>query len=165
MSSQLLDAVSAAASATIVDLRQFAADVDSGLSARQGDIVLRIRRLSELPCGLDQMKDITPDSGPIILALGETTGHSHQIADTDGVQLLEAVLAPWAVGETGPDRRTAMHTRDAGRRFIVSSHPVSVIHDEHGAITFTESFVGEPLIVEVTNQFEYTPAAIRPVFD
>jgi len=76
--------------------------------------------------------------GPIVLAYGETTGHKHQIADTDNVELYE---------------------KDGVVYVRVIQSPAELRHEEHGTVALT------PDTYRVTLQQEYAPEAIRNVAD
>ena len=71
---------------------------------QQGDVLIES---CEVP------RDAIVQSGPIVLAYGETTGHKHAIEDIAGVKFLE---------------------KD-GLYFLVNTTPMTVVHEEHRAIT------------------------------
>ncbi len=105
---------------------------------RQGDVLLL--EVDQIP---DGATDITPKSGPIVLALGEATGHAHAI-QRGGVRLLER----------------------GARRYLDVKKPVSIKHEEHDAIALppglyeTRDFKGVGII-----QVEYAPGELRRVED
>ena len=72
----------------------------------------------------------------IILAEGERTGHAHAIA-ADEANLFVA----------------------GSRRFLEVCYKATLVHEEHGPIVLT------PGIYEVIQQREYSPEAIRHVWD
>jgi hypothetical protein len=74
----------------------------------------------------------------LVLAHGELTGHSHRIAETETAELWE-----W---------EGVLYLR-------VVAEAARVVHQEHGPITLPR---GE---YRVWQQREYTPAAIRRVYD
>lgn len=102
---------------------------------RQGDIM--IERINALPSGL---KKIARESGRVILAHGEVTGHAHAIMDKD-VDLHSTDLHP---DVTFLEVRQAM---------------ALLQHDEHSTIELTKGNY------RVTRQREYSPEAIRRVAD
>jgi hypothetical protein len=88
---------------------------------RQGDVFLQ---KGVLPAGAKKHRK----SGPIILAHGEVTGHCHQILDFDSVD---------------------MYTDEKGETWVSSDKPFTLVHDEHGPVTF------EPGCYNVSRQREY----------
>lgn len=105
---------------------------------RQGDVL--IIQTTHIP---DDAIDVTPKDGPIVLALGEVTGHSHAIA-RGGVALLER----------------------GSRRYLRVISETAITHEEHSAITLapglyeTRDAAGVGIV-----QVEYTPNALRRVED
>lgn len=97
--------------------------------ARQGDLLFV--KHDKKVTGLKKAQDM-------IVAHGEVTGHSHQVAENDGVAVLE---------------------NEKGDKFVESQTEWQVVHDEHGPISFGEGFW------EVRRQREYSPEAIRRVVD
>jgi len=97
--------------------------------ARQGDILFV--RVDKLPTGVKNSKDR-------IIAHGEVTGHSHCVADAEGVAVLET---------------------ETGDKFVEASSDWTICHDEHGQITLEKG------IWEALRQREYTPEAIVKVRD
>lgn len=129
---------------------------------RQGDLLYIERAV--LPTGLE---DKTPRLGHVILALGETTGHKHQVAETDGVSLLEAPLGAWRVSPTTWDELSDADSPLAapGARYVVATGPVTIVHEEHGAMDYG-SAEDTQVIIEVIQQMEYEGGRqVRPVFD
>lgn len=99
---------------------------------RQGDVGLRMT--TRKPSG----KIVPVESGRVILARGEATGHHHS-----------------CVAE-----RAEMTLEDDGVRLLaVGPEGVVLEHQEHGPITL------EPGVYEVIQQREYTPEEIRNVKD
>src|SRR2546430_13086226 len=100
---------------------------------RQGDVLLR--QIAQIP------KAATPQQqkGPIVLALGEATGHKHQIIDE-----LENVDV--FVGEEG-------------QLYLRVKAETALKHEEHGAIAIP------PGNYERILQREYSPEAVRNVSD
>ena len=97
--------------------------------ARQGDVFI---------CQADAIPRTAVKQARCILALGEATGHAHQIkeeaflwVDTDGTKYIE-----------------------------VFGSEATVQHEEHGPIVLSG-----PAIYRVVQQREYTPEAIRNVAD
>ena len=96
---------------------------------RQGDVL--VMQVAEKPSSATKQNQC-------ILALGEATGHAHQILeeaflwiDTDGTKYVE-----------------------------VFGHEATLQHEEHGPIVLPG-----PAIYQVTQQREYTPQEIRNVRD
>lgn len=102
---------------------------------RQGDVL--IERIPSLPAKLTV---VPRESGRVILAHGEVTGHCHAISDPE-VDLFGADTAP---GVTYLEVRAAM---------------AALMHDEHATIEIPTG------VFRVTRQREYTPQAIRRVAD
>jgi hypothetical protein len=98
---------------------------------RQGDVLLV--KVGSLP---KDAKPEAPDEKNIVLAYGETTGHSHRIAAA------YAKAYQWK-----------------GDRLIEIKQQAQLVHEEHNAISL------EPGIYKVVLQREYTPTAIRQVLD
>lgn len=97
-------------------------------SYRQGDVL--IVPVKSIP------KDAKPETGRVILAHGEATGHAHEIK-TRGAKLFES----------------------AGRRFLTLTKTSILEHQEHSAIELPEG------CYEVVRQVEYFPEEIRNVAD
>ncbi len=97
---------------------------------RQGDVLLV--RVASLPTGATKEKS----DSHIVLAYGETTGHSHRIS-TEG-----AVAYKWQ-----------------GDRLIEIKQTSALVHEEHSPITL------KPGVYKLVQQREYTPERIRPVAD
>lgn len=102
----------------------------------QGDVI--VHRIDALPSTAIKQEV----KGAIILALGEVTGHKHQIAKPTGVNL-------WV---------------DADRRFleVCAAIGTEIVHEEHGTMP---AEVLQPGIYEFGQYAEYSPAAIRSVMD
>lgn len=96
---------------------------------RQGDIL--IIKCGSIPAA------VRPRSN-LVVATGEATGHAHRLTDANAVHLFDALD-----GDIFAD--------------VVSD--VSLVHEEHGAITIT------PGIYRIRRQREYTPAEIKMVQD
>lgn len=95
--------------------------------ARQGDVWMeRVDRIPE--------KAKKQNSGPVILAHGEVTGHSHRVLNWEDV---------------------TSYVDENGDIFISSTKDIEVVHDEHGPITLPP---GEYC---VTRQREYDAFAER----
>lgn len=105
-----------------------------GVQYRQGDVF--IERIEQLP---ENVKKVARDSGRVVLAYGEVTGHAYAIADAD-VELFE--------------------NEDVAKtdRFLVIGEAIkngaSLIHEEHSTITL------DPGIYRVRRQREYVPRDI-----
>lgn len=99
---------------------------------RQGDVL--IVRVDALPEGTK--KPIARESGRIVLAHGEVTGHAHAIT-TPKVKWINV----------------------NGDRYLSSDKPFDVVHEEHSTVKLPAG------TFKVIQQREYTPEAIRPVFD
>ena len=101
---------------------------------RQGDVlIIRVE-----PGSVETTKAIKRESGRVILAHGEQTGHSHAIAD-------KGVTLSWAKGEID--------------RLLRVREPATLRHEEHGSIALAP---GEYL---VRRQKEYHPEELRYVAD
>ena len=102
---------------------------------RQGDVLIvpvkSIPKTAEL---------VARDSGRIVLAHGEVTGHAHAIKDNRAALFRDPKLAA-----------IFMH--------ISGDTPVALEHDEHDTIELP------PGNYRVIRQVEYTPEAIRNVAD
>lgn len=105
---------------------------------RQGDVLLVAT--NSVPA---DASDITPERGPIVLAHGASTGHSHSLA-REGVRMLAA----------------------GDRRFIRVETGAVLMHEEHGPVVLppgvyeTRDQAGAGIV-----QVEYTPGALRTVED
>ena len=103
---------------------------------RHGDVFLC--EVAEIPAGA---KPVARDTGRVVLAYGEVTGHAHAF---------------------GRASRVAMFRDDGsgGRRFIdVGAGGAELKHEEHTTIAVPEGRF------EVVQQREYSPEAIRNVTD
>ena len=100
---------------------------------RQGDVLLR--QIKNLP------KTVRPQkrTGPVVLALGEVTGHKHQIVDE--LDKVDVFVSP------------------EGAMYLQVKEPVALRHEEHAAIVIP------PGNYERVIQREYSPEAIRNVTD
>jgi len=104
--------------------------------ARQGDVL--ITRIASLPASLNK---VPRDSGRVILAYGEVTGHSHALADKHC-----ELFTPTVPG--------------ASVTYLEITEAIAALtHDEHATIQL------EPGVYEITRQREYSPEAIRNVAD
>lgn len=101
---------------------------------RQGDLLFVSVELTAKQIASAQ--PVARQNGRIVLALGETTGHSHVVVAPD-VRLVQI----------------------ADMRVLLSAVPFPVVHEEHSAITLP---VGA---IEVINQYEYSPEIVRQVLD
>lgn len=99
---------------------------------RQGDVLI-IATTEEIP---SEAKQVKRDSGKVILAYGEVTGHAHAIAER-GVKLFETPELRW----------------------ITSDRPFVIRHEEHAPVELPAG------TFRVIRQQEYTPAEIRRVAD
>lgn len=106
---------------------------------RQGDVLLV--PTTQKPSA--QARRIA-DSGRVILAYGEVTGHAHEVI---GVNNADPVPAMELFEE--PD----------GTRLLVIQHPAELRHEEHGAIALGGG------TFEVRRQSEYSPEMVRQVAD
>ena len=103
--------------------------------ARQGDVL--IIGVAKLPEGLEPVKR---ESGRVVLAHGEVTGHAHAIKDKRAALFRDPKLAA-----------IFMH--------VSGDATVALEHDEHDTITVP------PGNYEIRRQREYSPEAIRNVAD
>lgn len=106
------------------------------LQFRQGDVLVAGvgARGSALPKGAQKVKR---DTGRIVLAYGEVTGHAHAITSP------HATL--WESGD--------------GARYLEVKRTCSLMHEEHATITIPAG------LYQITRQREYSPEAIRFVAD
>lgn len=100
--------------------------------ARQGDLL--IERIHAIPTTTASLVERARDDGRLILAYGEVTGHSHQIADT--------IDAPSAAIYDDPS--------DPGAFFLRVASATGLVHDEHARIDLA------PGEYRVTRQREFT---------
>jgi len=101
---------------------------------RQGDVLLV--PVDEIPDGL---KEVPRESGRLVLAHGEATGHAHVIE--------------------GEAELLAADVEDLEQRFLRVEQEAELVHDEHDTITV------EPGEYEVRRQREYAPEAPVRVSD
>lgn len=103
--------------------------VQQGCQYRQGDILLM--SCSRVPSGA---REIAPESGRVILARGETTGHAHAFA---------------------ADRVRYFREDGSGQGFVVISgaSTVDLTHEEHTTLRVA------PGAYRVVRQREYEPKA------
>lgn len=107
---------------------------------RQGDVLL-IRRVRAIPT---DAKPKARDNDRVILAYGESTGHSHQILVADRLPAADdAVLLTVAESAT----------------FLRLAKKAQLVHEEHAAIDLA------PGNYEIVHQREYTPWGERRVVD
>ena len=102
---------------------------------RQGDVL--IERVGALP---KNRRKVARESGRVVLAHGEVTGHHHSLTD-EHVDLFETA------DESGV---TYLEVREA-----MAAHT----HQEHATVEL------DPGIYRITRQREYSPEAIRNVRD
>ena len=98
---------------------------------RQGDVMLFAEAV---PPSAQRSSTV----GDVILALGETTGHAHRIAEAAGVTI---------------------HEHEGTRWIRVPRSGATLAHEEHGAIAIA------PGDYHVVIQREYSPEEIRNVKD
>jgi hypothetical protein len=103
---------------------------------RQGDVLVE-RYAGQLPLGLEPIKR---ESGRVILAHGEVTGHAHAIKRPNAALFRDPKLAAIFLQVTGDG-------------------PALLEHEEHTTITL------EPGDYQVIRQREYHPESIRQVED
>ena len=96
--------------------------------ARQGDVFLE--KVSEAELG----EEIPRDNGAVVLALGEATGHRHQITDAGATLYF------------GKDKAANAD------RFLRVVRPVSLLHEEHSRIAL------KPGLYRVRRQVEWSDA-------
>ncbi len=96
---------------------------------RQGDILLR--KVGKIPEGAK-----VKQSGHVVLAYGESTGHSHHI-----------------------ESQSALLLEENGQNYLQLEQPETLLHEEHAA----QQLEGGKYIV--IRQREYSPEAIRQVND
>lgn len=101
---------------------------------RQGDILF-VEVSDPAP---DESQPVARESGRIIIARGESTGHAHAIVSQQAKLLSNPAL---------------------NMRWIVADAPAEVVHEEHATITLP------PGVWQVVQQREYTPQAVRTIAD
>lgn len=121
---------------------------------RQGDVLIVC--VASLPQGVKQRPR---ESGRVVLAHGEVTGHAHAIERTDVIHY-DAPNAEQAAQQL---------LRDAGFEFEVTPQNsatfldvptgAEVLHEEHGTVVLP---AGQAVVLR---QREYAPEAIRQVAD
>ncbi len=99
---------------------------------RQGDVIMI--RVDKMPSGLTEVQR---ESGRVILAHGELTGHAHAIADA----------------------HASLRTTAEGRTFLIVDEIVELRHEEHSAVALP------PGVYQTVRQTEYAPEALRNVAD
>jgi len=102
---------------------------------RQGDVL--IERIDEIP----EEAQLTRDESRIIIAYGETTGHSH-VVESPGAKLFAI------------DRDTEIE-----EHYLALEQQADLVHDEHDTVTLP------PGKYRVHRQFEHEPAGARRVID
>lgn len=109
---------------------------------RQGDVLCV--KVTNLPSGTKKAK-----AGRCILAYGESTGHCHEIIDTNNVQVFDP-----PAGKNTDDRgiEIAMYLK-------VGKDGATVKHQEHAPITLDEG------TWEIKRQREYSPIGNSTVSD
>lgn len=100
---------------------------------RQGDVL--IERVALVPKSAVKQ----PQSTPIILALGEATGH-HHLLERDEID-----TADWWRGDN--------------EQFVTTTKPLELTHQEHATIELPRG------TYRITQQREYSPEEIRNVAD
>jgi hypothetical protein len=106
----------------------------SAFVARQGDVL--IISVKSIPKNLEP---VARESGCVVLAHGEATGHMHSIKNKNAALFRDPKLASIFM--------------------VVSGDAVALEHDEHDTINIP------PGSYEVRRQVEYTPQEIRRVAD
>lgn len=118
---------------------------------RQGDVLL-------IPVG-KLPKDATEvplDSGRIVLAYGEVTGHAHAIAD----HISEAAAAEIAQAAIARAQQVRARLYEAdGERYLHVTETVTLTHEEHSPVSLP------PAIYHLPVQMEYDAATMRRVAD
>ena len=99
---------------------------------RQGDVLLE-----QIPSLPDNLKRGVREEGRIIVARGESTGHSHVIADAKVQSFVDS----------------------DGNLFLEVAEQTEVVHEEHATLTLP------PGVYRITHQREYNPVEIRRVRD
>jgi hypothetical protein len=109
--------------------------VAPGTHFRQGDVLLLAIDPDSLP---EKVRTVPRQGGRIVLAEGEVTGHAH------------AILSPAA-------RLVRAGTDAVAPRFLRTTAPVDLVHEEHATITLPEG------LFSVVIQREYVPPEISLV--
>ena len=98
---------------------------------RQGDVlVVAIDRIPDTAIGVER------DSGRVILAYGEVTGHAHAIIESTVTKLADGIA-----------------------EYLSAPIGATIHHEEHSTIALP------PGAYKIVHQREYTPEAIRKVRD
>ncbi len=111
--------------------------MDNGISARQGDVYVEQITEEEFNAEVKKDEQVKNDSGRVILAYGEVTGHAHAI----------------------PGTAANLFGNDEGVRFLQIETPTNLTHEEHSKVELPEGFY------RVVRQREYSPEKIRFVAD
>lgn len=115
---------------------------------RQGDVL--VVPADKLP---DGCKDITPDKGPIVLAFGEVTGHSHAIADHVAPKSKASMKDAGRIARNVLARmRARLLEAPDGRRFLEVTKPVTLRHEEHSPHKIPSGLYEIPLQMEHTTE-------------
>lgn len=101
---------------------------------RQGDVL--VQEIPAIPTGL---QPVPKDTGRVILAYGEVTGHAHAVIGD--VEFLAADIA------------------EIEDRFLRVETEARIVHEEHSTIVLP------PGNYRVVRQREYSPDALRTVAD
>ena len=109
--------------------------VTPGTHFRQGDVLLLALDPEGLP---EKARSVPSQGGRVVLAEGEVTGHAHAI-HSPAATLLRA-----GTGAEAP-------------RFLRTTAPVDLLHEEHAAIALPEG------LYSVVIQREYVPPETSPV--
>lgn len=111
---------------------------------RQGDIL--IEKIEAKPETSD-----ASESGRIILAHGEATGHAHEIQDTTVASIGQPINPVKILGD--------LDSETATQSILTLGRDVPLVHQEHDPIPLERG------VHRVTRQREYSPEAIRNVAD
>jgi hypothetical protein len=121
---------------------------------RQGDVL--IVSVASLPANLTPRKR---ESGRVVLAHGEVTGHAHAIERTDVVHY-DALNAEEAAQRLLADVGFTFEvTPQNAPSFLEIPTGAEVVHEEHGTIQLP---AGNAVVLR---QREYTPESIRQIAD
>ena len=123
---------------------------------RQGDVLLISTR--KRPSA--EAKPIVDEHGRVILALGEATGHHHQVIGGTLTAIAgDLAGVPCIVKDADPVPAMELFEEPDGTRLLVIKRESLLTHQEHGPISLA------PGGYEVRRQREYSPEAIRNVAD
>lgn len=126
------------------DRKQDATNMKVGEFGFHGDVV--IKKVEKLPDA--KLKSDSAESKIKALALGEVTGHVHQLQTEDGAMDTEVMV---------------LEQEDSNTKYMVvpEGHTTTLRHQEHSPIKFGEGIYE----IVIQNEYDYLTDAIRRVAD